>query len=297
MALLLALMLSAFAASSARATETEAIYGVDDRREVDDPRNADAMRDAARSVAIVVPRSKILAAVSGDDPQIYRSLPTTTFQTKFNACPSEAFVAQPAPGYCTSFLVGTDIMVTAGHCVKSGADCANSAFVFDFFAGTDIPRPERIRKQNVYHCRGILAHARDRDSGVDFTVLRVNRAVQGRRPLLLRREGQIEGRTPVTVLGHPSGLPQKIAAGGTVRPGNALAYFVVNSDTFSGSSGSPVLNDDGIVEGVLVRGEADFVTTTQGCNVVRRCAENGCRGEDVVRSDTFREWVPSGILQ
>lgn len=297
MAFLLALLLSAFAAPSARATETEAAYGEDDRREVDDPRNNDTMNEAARSVAIVVPRSKILAALPGDDPQIYRSLPTTTYQTKFNACPSEPFVTQPAPGYCTAFLVATDTMVTAGHCLKSGADCANAAFVFDFYAGDDLPHPERINKQNVYHCRGILAHARDADSGVDFTVFRVDRPVERRHPLPLRRDGQIEWRAPVTVLGHPSGLPQKIAAGGSVRPGNTLAYFVVNSDTFSGSSGSPVLNDDGIVEGVLVRGETDFTTTTRGCNVVRRCAEDGCRGEDVVRSDTFREWVPSGILQ
>lgn len=293
---LLALLIALTAGTAAGSDETEAIYGTDDRREVDDPLNQDVMNEAARSVAVVVPRSKILAPLEGDDPTVYRSLSRTTYQAKFNLCPSEPFLTQPAPGYCTAFLVGGDVMVTASHCLKSGADCANAAFVFDFYAGDAHPRPERIKKADVYFCRHFIARSEDRAAGTDFVVFRVDRRVSGRRPLPVRRQGQIEWHAPVTVIGHPNGLPAKIAAGGQVRTESTPGYFVVNSDTFTGSSGSPVLNDDGVVEGVLVRGEEDF-QATRTCNVTRRCAEDACRGEDVVRSTTFQEWIPSGILQ
>lgn len=272
-----------------------AVYGPDDRRDVADPANAPLMQEAARSVAVVVPRVRIRGAARGDDPEYYRSLPRTSYKTKFDLCPDERFGEQPAPGYCTAFFVGGDTMVTAGHCLKSGADCANAAFVFDFFGGPGHERPERIARRDVYYCRTIEARALDEESGVDFAVFKLDRPVEDRAPLPVRRSGQIARNAPVTVIGHPNGLPLKITAGGRVRD-NSQVYFVVNSDTFSGSSGSPVLSDDGVVEGLVVRGETDFVATEAGCNAVRRCDDSGCRGEDVVRSATFREWVPSGIL-
>jgi hypothetical protein len=39
----------------------------------------------------------------------------------------------------------------------------------------------------------------------------------------------------------------------------------------------------GVVEGILVRGEADSVTTSAGCQVSKVCADTGCRGEDITR--------------
>lgn len=280
-----------FVSCSAYAGEFESIYGDDNRREVDDPLNSPLMQEAAQSVAVIVPRSKILSALPGDDPQIYRSLPSTSLGSKYTLCPTEPFVEQPAPGYCTAFLVGPDLMATAGHCLKSSTDCANTAFVFDFVAGAAPLVSERIRKDNVYYCRTLLAQTSD-PYGADFAVFRLDRVAAGRRPLPLRSSGYIGCNTPVTVIGHPNGLPLKIASGGQVRRTIDADFFVVNSDTFTGSSGSPVLNDEtGQVEGVLVRGDFDFTYTPNHCNILNRCPENGCRGEDVVRTELFRKWT------
>ena len=47
--------------------------------------------------------------------------------------------------------------------------------------------------------------------------------------------------TPLVVIGHPSGLPTKIADGAWVRNNESEYYFVTNLDTFGGNSGSAVL--------------------------------------------------------
>jgi hypothetical protein len=87
----------------------------------------------------------------------------------------------------------------------------------------------------------------------------------------------------LVVVGHPSGLAVKIAAGATVRSNLESAYFVANLDTYGGNSGSAVFNEQtGLIEGILVRGETDF-KYKNGCYVSNICDVDGCRGEDVTR--------------
>jgi hypothetical protein len=58
-------------------------------------------------------------------------------------------------------------------------------------------------------------------------------------------------------------------------------YFRANLDTYGGNSGSAVFDaNTGVVEGILVRGENDFVTRGS-CRATNYCPANGCRGEDV----------------
>jgi hypothetical protein len=83
----------------------------------------------------------------------------------------------------------------------------------------------------------------------------------------------------------------KVAAGAAVRDNTPSAFFVANLDTYGGNSGSPVFNSvTHEVEGILVRGEADFVQ--QGnCRVSLVCPSTGCRGEDVTRTTEFANLV------
>jgi len=62
---------------------------------------------------------------------------------------------------------------------------------------------------------------------------------------------------------------------------------VANLDTFGGNSGSAVFNaETGEVEGILVRGENDYVWSDENgsrCRVPQQCTNDACRGEDVTR--------------
>jgi V8-like Glu-specific endopeptidase len=115
----------------------------------------------------------------------------------------------------------------------------------------------------------------------DYAVIQLDRKVTDRRPLSFRKSGKVSIGESVVVIGHPSGLPTKIADGAKVRS-HSGKYFVANLDTYGGNSGSAVFNHNtGEVEGILVRGENDYIQSSRGCMVSNKCPVDGCRGEDV----------------
>ena len=87
------------------------------------------------------------------------------------------------------------------------------------------------------------------------------------------------------VIGHPSGLPTKIANRAYVRSNSHAAFFQANLDTYGGNSGSAVFDAlTGVVEGILVRGERDYIYDyDRRCMISKKCPDDGCRGEDVSR--------------
>ena len=277
-------------ASSVAFAEARVIYGEDDRRDIFDSKNDPKLVELARSTAIVVKKSDLTQDAGGKTFK----LPPDTYGESQNLCSTEPFFDQPSPGFCSGFLVGDDLFVTAGHCIKDAAACNGTSFVFDYgydHQGKDL---SSVDADNVYHCKSVVAQKLDGGLGKDFAVVKLDRAVAGREPLKLRRSGAIENGAGVSVIGHPSGLPTKFTSGAKVRSNDAtLPYFVTNLDTYGGNSGSAVFNTQtGEVEGILVRGETDFVYRN-GCAVSNKCAEGACRGEDVTKTSIFMQHVPA----
>jgi len=266
------------------------IYGEDNRRDLFDSENNPRLVELARSTAIVVRKSDITATESGDRFK----LPTETFGESQNLCKDEPFYDQPTPGFCSAFLVGEDIMVTAGHCITSQTACEGTGFVFDFgydFQGKDL---STVDAQDVVYCKSLIARDQEGGLGKDFAVVKLDHPVVGREALKLRRNGDLSAGAGVAVIGHPSGLPTKITDSAKVRTNAAdLPYFVTNLDTYGGNSGSAVFNTKTWeVEGILVRGETDFVSRGS-CVASNKCAEGACRGEDVTKTSVFSQYVPA----
>lgn len=181
-------------------------------------------------------------------------------------------------------MLGPDVLVTAGHCVTNQSQCENFSWIFDYT--NDVTA---ISVDNVYKCSAII----DREltqGGNDFAVLRLDRPVVGRTPLEYRQEGAPVVSTTLAVIGHPSGLPLKIDAGGFIRNISNVNYIEAELDTFGGNSGSPVFNlDTGEVEGILVRGETDYERDfANSCNIPKVCATGTCMGEHVQRITLVR---------
>jgi V8-like Glu-specific endopeptidase len=116
----------------------------------------------------------------------------------------------------------------------------------------------------------------------DYAFIELDRKVNDRQPLKVRKTGKISKGASLVVIGHPTGLPTKIADGANVRTLQGK-FFVANLDTFGGNSGSAVFNaETEEVEGILVRGETDYVyNSSLGCQVPNVCSNDACRGEDV----------------
>jgi subtilisin-like proprotein convertase family protein/V8-like Glu-specific endopeptidase len=284
------LLFTSLLASQAMAAYGESdrvIYGDDNRRDVVDPSNEPAMVETSKSTVVLVKTSWVRRQ---DDTTSL--LPPTTFAESSGVCEDEPFRDQPNPGFCSGFLVAPDVIVTAGHCIKNQSDCDTTAFVFDFYDKGEAGETSKIENKNLYFCRSVIAQELSRSNENDFSVVRIDRKVEDRSPLKFRSEGKVDDNTSITVIGHPSGLPTKISGGAWVRENTNPVYFQANLDTYGGNSGSAVVAEDGMVEGILVRGEQDF--EVRGfCRVSKRCDNDDCRGEDVTRATMFAPFVPN----
>ena len=266
----------------------EVIYGDDNRRDLYELGTGKSqLKNWARSTAIISSQSKVKdSSLFG-----FKKLITKSLESAQNVCQDEPFAQQPIGGWCTGFLVKDDIMVTAGHCIQSESRCATAAIIFDYSYTDGSEELNYAKEKNIYSCKRIISQEYDSPRGLDYAIIQLDRKVKGRTPLKLRTKGKVSSYASLTVIGHPTGLPTKVAEGAYVRENNNSDYFVSNTDTYGGNSGSPIFSSNGLVEGVLVRGEQDFVQRG-GCNVSYRCAMDECRGEDVTRSTAFAHLIP-----
>lgn len=259
------------------------IYGVDDRVDVFRlPAGPDL--DDVDSVVALFDGADVIDNGNGTS-----TLQTQNFGTKRKLCAGERFRDQPTGAFCSGFLVAPDIIATAGHCVNAG-NVTNCRFVFGFRMRDATTAETVINNAEIYSGVALIGRQEVGD-GPDWALVRIDRPVNNHRIVRFRRTGRIPDGERLHVIGHPSGLPTKFAGGATVRDNQPNAFFVANLDTYGGNSGSPVFNSTTHqVEGILVRGETDFVS--QGsCNVSLVCPSTGCRGEDCTRTTEFAHLI------
>lgn len=269
---------------SAQSTTIEkVVYGDDSRLDVYQSTNV-LYKKFEMSTAALIDESSL---VSLDDDTV--RIKGRTLQDA-GICFDEKFANQILAAECTGFLVGPDLLVTAGHCITQISDCESKVWVFDFANRTEEKSVFDIKKKNIYHCTQIINRTQDEVTMNDYALVKLDR-VSDRTPLNFRKSGKISNNSALAVIGHPSGLPSKIADGAFVRKNSNTYFFQANLDTFGGNSGSPVFNaKTGVVEGILVRGEEDYERDIlHYCLRPRICKMDGCRGEDVTRITNIAE--------
>jgi hypothetical protein len=272
------------AIAAALLDQQKVIYGVDDRKDVYQINDQALLRDADCVVALF---DKDTVQDNGDGTS---SLVTSAFQQAYGLCNSEPFRKQPVGAFCSGFLVARDVVATAGHCVDA-TTLSSIRFVFGFRMVNANAAQTKIANGEIYRGTELLGR-RLTPGGLDWALVRLNRPVQNHRPTPVRRRRRIGAGVRLHVIGHPCGLPTKVAAGAKVRDNTPTPFFVANLDTYGGNSGSPVFNSaTHKVEGILVRGERDF--RQQGnCQVSLVCPTTGCRGEDVTRITKLANRIP-----
>ena len=268
------------------------VYGKDDRFEVSTV-DADA-RGAAGSVALLASAKREMVCRAGSCA--FFTAPVSESLHR-RLCDDEPFRDQPTLGSCSGFLVGPDLLATAGHCVRTAAECADTVAIFDFEMPAAADRPYVLPSSEVYFCAQVLS-ARDRGRD-DFSVMRLDRPVRGHMPLCVRREGRPKLGTKVMLIGHPFSLPKKVAGGAQVKRLDRK-YFESNIDSIGGSSGSPVFDARTfVVEGVFVRGwdgngwnndARGECAGSRWCSDTAGCDDDGF--EDVTFASVFVAAVP-----
>lgn len=267
------------------------IYGADDR--LDYYQASAAMRRLADSVVSLWKAPDVQPAEGG----AFR-LATANYGEIMGLCQAEPFREQPIGAFCSGSLVGNNLVMTAGHCIKSEDDCANTKFVFGFGLKAAGAQPGSAPASDVYSCKKIVKRYLDTSYGAlgpDYALIELDRPAEGRKPLPVNRGNGPKKGDAIFVIGHPSGLPIKVAGGATVRDPSPAGYFVANLDTYGGNSGSAVFNArTGLIEGILVRGENDFVYK-DGCQVSNVVPSDGGRGEDVTKVSELTQSIPKEV--
>ncbi len=269
--------------------DAKIIYGADDRIDVYQETDPRRLLWAAATCALVFADDLSRNA----DGTYTLSLYEYSY-LGFPACPEEPFGNQPTAAFCSGFMVGPDLIATAGHCYDAG-DLESARFLFGFAMLSETIPVAVFTEDQIYKGVEVVAHALYGD--FDYAIIRVDRPIVAPKaaPFQIRREGVVAIGEQVGVIGHPSGLPMKIAFGENtaVRDNTPEAYFSANVDGYKGNSGSPVINaDTGVVEGILVRGP-DLGFVLQGSCFVSLTApdDNAPLYVESVKTTIFEEYV------
>ena len=259
----------------AKSDSIKVIYGEDNRKDVYDSTNASFI-ELAKSTAAMINGTNLKTILNGEV-----EISGSTLQAR-GICAKERFSKQISAANCSGFLVADNKLVTAGHCIKTEADCIKFKWVFDYKVDTADQGKVNVPSSSVYSCKKIISRKLDNANKDDYALIELDRKVSDRHPVKFRKIGKVAKGDALVVIGHPTGLPTKISDGANVRNLQGK-YFVANLDTYGGNSGSAVFNvKTEEVEGILVRGETDYVyNSALGCQVSNLCADDGCRGEDV----------------
>ncbi len=268
------------------------IAGEDDRKDVYEMTESEQdQRNLAlsRSTVILTDKSNI-----SDNGNGTYTLSVKSFrQRNMPPCSDEKFANQFVGGWCSGFLVGEDLIATAGHCGTTEEAVKDTAYIFGFQASspTDPGRMIFDEKQ-VYFGKELLAF--DESSTGDYAIVRVHRKVNapGAKPLKIRDSGEPSVGSKLGVIGYPSGLPVKIAFGNeTVLMRKTDPWLISNLDTYGGNSGSAVFNENGEVEGILVRGATDYEFS--GVCFRSNRVENSEGSEAVTEAAAFKDQIPT----
>jgi V8-like Glu-specific endopeptidase len=269
-------------ALKAHAVRPTVIYGNDNR---EDYYQADsAWQHNADSTVALIRDSNL------EQQGLSTAIKTIPYGAGMGLCKSEPFYEQETAAFCSGFLVAPDLVATAGHCVRNQANCDSTKIVFGFRLDSAGSMPREVSSDHVFSCSSIV-HTVFELKGEDFSIVKLDRPVTFVAPVSFRKQGMPVVGDSLKVIGHPAGLPLKLAGGAAVRALDEK-FFVANLDTYGGNSGSAVFNSvTGEVEGVLVRGEADYIYK-DGCRISNRCDDNGCRGESVTLFSRLLPYIP-----
>ena len=235
------------------------IYGDDDRSEIlNSPYS-----HLAESIGAMVDLSEI------EVNETYKEFLFEGFETLkeyrgIKTCDDVRFRRQTRAAKCTGFLIGKRTLITAGHCITKydvklkntrNEKCKNLKWIFNFNHFNSNSGSILVEKTKVASCHKIIKA--QYDYNLDYAIIELNKEFNGSK-LKLNTSGKTDDiEKAITVIGHPSGLPLKVASGAKIKYANEY-NFTANLDAFQGNSGSPILDENNSVIGILNSGEKDF---------------------------------------
>ena len=162
------------------------IYGEDTRQDVYELEDPDLERLARRSIMAMFSADSVRV---GDDGQV--SLQSTTLGQRYQLCNDQRYISQPAAASCSSTLIDDDLIVTAGHCVGTQAECQSKRFIlgYQMDSAEDLAP---ITSESVFSCSPLVLSVDT--NGLDYAFIRLDRPVN---PMLAEPAPIIQNSEPL----------------------------------------------------------------------------------------------------
>jgi hypothetical protein len=248
---------SAPADSSATVARSTLLSGADDREQVFQL-SASAREVVASSAAALFPSQHVVISAGST-----ASLRARSASDELGVCPDEAFADEPSAARCSGVLIDDDLLATAGHCLGADVDavCRQTRVVFGYWYG-DSARALELSNDEVFTCRRVVTHE---TANGDFAVLQLDRAVGGRLRPAAPAEDLAQTGAFLRLASHGAGLPLKVELHAEVVEASAAEpLFLAATDTFGGSSGGPLYDEQWRWIGLAAKGGVDW-TWDDGC--------------------------------
>lgn len=240
------------------------VNGEDDRREYFELED-DQLRYGVERFAVALTSSRVSSLlVRGEASRI------DTWGELDGLCSGEPFADQPAAVFCSGVLVDWDLVLTSGHCVDV-LPVSSLRVVFDYYYRA--PGDLAVTAGSIYEVREVIRSESDGAAAgarLDYAWLRLSEVARSpHHPAAVYTNGPaVEVTDPIINISAGGGVPLKLDAGGHIQDTRAsvLDYFVADTDTSQGSSGSGAFDADLALVGTLARGAPDFIETEAGCS-------------------------------
>lgn len=179
------------------------------------------------------------------------------------------------PGYaCSGFLISPKALLTNFHCLQASFDyqltmtqsqpeCGDIEIHFDF------DRQKSLAGTVRTPCVRVLSS--DAEQGLDYALLEIDprAAAAGRtspRGYLKLAARPLSPQGDVLVIHHPAGLPKKFSLACTAYASNDAQLLEHTCSTTGGSSGAPLMSQDGTVVGLHFAGAFSKEMTIEQIN-------------------------------
>ncbi|MFZ5895695.1 MAG: trypsin-like serine peptidase [Myxococcota bacterium] len=248
-----------------RAIATSIVNGNDDRVEFFDAPAGSPERAIVKQASVaLMSRENAERLLQGRIEEL------PTWSTLDALCEGEPFAEQASAAFCSGTLLDDDLVLTSNHCFRT-QPFGSWVVVFDYFY--EASGVLGVQAEDIYEAESVVvAEERDPESGegADYAWIRLGTPVEAsRRPAPVFRRGaqKLAVNQPLVSASAGGGVPIKLDLGASIRELRApdYDYFVADTDTSRGSSGAGAFTRELEFVGVLVRGGADFVETSEGC--------------------------------
>lgn len=189
-----------------------------------------------------------------------------SLKDRYGATYNGKFAEDPTPCQATAFLVGKDLVLTAGHCINE-SNFKKLKLVF----GLQMAQPTTAKKFNkqkllatrVYEIIEVISLNTFREPGaervqdVDWSLCKINRSVEDVDPLEIGEDEDLAISKKICTIGHPDGLLLQISSGAISAISDQIFFSPITG--FKGTSGSPAIDLlTGKILGIAIRGFLDY---------------------------------------